>query len=582
MNVAIKTSTVLLRLWRLMSLLVLGFASGLPLGLTGQTLQAWLTTSGLTTAAIGMFSLVGTPYIFKFIWAPLMDRFEPPFLGRRRGWLVLTQLLLGFLIYIMSQLNPVDDVLRFSIFAMGVAFLSSSQDVVVDAYRTDIAPADERGLSASLGVFGYRLGMIVSGGVAFMLADQLGWARVYEIIAFVMIGLAIFSVVTPAIPNDEIQPQRQRDFSRFIGMLATAAGGFYVTRWLLNKLLLLTTLPETSPTLTLFLLVLLPLIAAQFLSRMIGVLLKFEARKDVAGFIYMLLGVLLGYFLGGVFAQFIEPLSIKFFTVIGLSATLVPKWVNLAEVIVILLLVIPCAYFGAKWSQFELLLKPLHSYFDRDAAIAFLTLIILYKLGDAFAGNLSTTFLLKGAQFSLTEVGLVNKLFGMVATIVGAIVGGLLMLRLGLYRSLLLFGALQALSNLGFWVLAQYGKDAWGHLTVPVGAFTQVITNSQNLGSDVLVDNLLMFVVSFENITSGMGTAAFVALLMSLASGGYSLTHYALLSALASVGRIFVGPISGVLSETIGWSDFFLFATAMALPGLWLLWLMRKQVRSLT
>jgi PAT family beta-lactamase induction signal transducer AmpG len=152
------------RIWRLSSLLVLGFASGLPLALTGQALQAWLTTAGLSVAAIGMFSLVTQPYAYKFIWAPLMDRFEPPFLGRRRGWLVLMQLVLALLIFLMSQLDPIADTFKFSLMAVGVAFLSSSQDIVIDAYRTDIAPADERGLSASLGVFGYRLGMILSGG----------------------------------------------------------------------------------------------------------------------------------------------------------------------------------------------------------------------------------------------------------------------------------------------------------------------------------------------------------------------------------------------------------------------------------
>ena len=113
------------RIWRLCSLLVLGFASGLPLALTGQALQAWLTTSGLSVAAIGMFSLVTQPYVYKFIWAPLMDRFEPPLLGRRRGWLVLTQLLLALLIFLMSQLDPIVDTFKFSLMAVGVAFLSS-------------------------------------------------------------------------------------------------------------------------------------------------------------------------------------------------------------------------------------------------------------------------------------------------------------------------------------------------------------------------------------------------------------------------------------------------------------------------
>jgi PAT family beta-lactamase induction signal transducer AmpG len=210
-----------------------------------------------------------------------------------------------------------------------------------------------------------------------------------------------------------------------------------------------------------------------------------------------------------------------------------------------------------------------------------LFLIILYKLGDAFAGSLSTTFLLKGALFSQTEVGLVNKMFGMFATIVGAIFGGALMLRLGLFRALLVFGVLQAVSNLGFWMLAEFGKDAWGHLTFSTGGITQFLTGNKELGADMLIDNLLLAVVCFENITGGMGTTAFVALLMAIAKGGHSLVHFALLSAFAAIGRIYVGPISGVLSETIGWSDFFIFGTVMAIPGIVLLWRMRKKIVAL-
>ena len=567
------------RIWRLCSLLVLGFASGLPLALTGQALQAWLTTSGLSVAAIGMFSLVTQPYVYKFIWAPLMDRFEPPLLGRRRGWLVLTQLLLALLIFLMSQLDPIVDTFKFSLMAVGVAFLSSSQDIVIDAYRTDIAPKEERGLAASLGVFGYRVGMIVSGGIAFILADSWGWGAVYQMIALVMVGLAVFSVFTPLIPDDEMQPQRQRDFGRFVLMLAVAGAAFYALRWILA-----TWVFSDASVLGIWhpiVLTLLPLLAALLASETTGALLHFEARKDISGFIYMLFGVLIAYFIGSMVAQSMVPLSTAMISATGMGATFVPKWVDLIDTLIILAFAIPGAYWGAKLSKFDLLLVPLRNYFDRDAAWLFLALIILYKLGDAFAGNLTTAFLLRGVQFSQTEIGLVNKMFGMFATIGGVVLGGVLMLRLGLYRSLLLFGVLQAASNLGFWVLAEHGKDAWGHFVLPTGTFTQAVTNSPKVGMDVIVDNLLLFVVCFENITGGMGTAAFTALLMSLSSSGHSLVHYALLSAFATVGRIYVGPISGVLSETIGWPHFFVFATLMAIPGLWLLCAMKKRVQAL-
>ena len=157
------------------------------------------------------------------------------------------------------------------------------------------------------------------------------------------------------------------------------------------------------------------------------------------------------------------------------------------------------------------------------------------------------------------------------------------MLRLGLFRSLLLFGVLQALSNMGFWLLAEFGKDAWGHFNLPTGEVARFLTGNDQLTGDTPIDLLLVFVVCFENITGGMGTAAFVALLMALSRGGHSLTYYALLSALASLGRIYVGPVAGVLAEpeNLGWSKFFIFATVMALPGLLLLWHMRQRIKQL-
>lgn len=158
---------------RLAAVLFLGFASGLPLALTGQALQAWLAVDGVNIATIGFFGLIGVPYTFKFLWAPLMDRFEPPWLGRRRGWLTLTQGGLALTLFIMSSLSPSRQPMLFAQWAVLLAFLSASQDIVVDAYRADVlSDKAEHGLGASLHVFGYRLAMIVSGGIALIWADQ--------------------------------------------------------------------------------------------------------------------------------------------------------------------------------------------------------------------------------------------------------------------------------------------------------------------------------------------------------------------------------------------------------------------------
>ncbi len=172
------------RIQRLTATLFLGIASGLPLALTGQAMQAWLTTDGVAIATIGFLALVGVPYTFKFLWAPLMDRFEPPLLGRRRGWLVLTQLVLAASIYYLSTISYVINPVAFAVVALLVAFLSASQDIVIDAYRTDLLPVDERGIGASMSVLGYRIGMILSGGIALIWADQWhSWNRVYAMMA---------------------------------------------------------------------------------------------------------------------------------------------------------------------------------------------------------------------------------------------------------------------------------------------------------------------------------------------------------------------------------------------------------------
>ena len=145
-------------------LLILGFASGLPLALTSGTLQAWMTVENIDLKTIGFFSLVGQAYVFKFLWSPLMDRYTPPFLGRRRGWLLTTQVLLLLAIAAMGFLEPVSQLRRMAALAVVIAFCSASQDIVFDAWKTDVLPAEERGAGAAISVLGYRLGMLVSGG----------------------------------------------------------------------------------------------------------------------------------------------------------------------------------------------------------------------------------------------------------------------------------------------------------------------------------------------------------------------------------------------------------------------------------
>ena len=388
-------------------LLLLGFASGLPLALTSGTLQAWMTVENIDLKTIGIFSLVGQAYVFKFLWSPFMDRYTPPFLGRRRGWLLISQLLLVAAIVAMGFMNPAQHLWWLAALAVLVAFCSASQDIVFDAYKTDLLAAEERGAGAAISVLGYRLAMLVSGGLALWLADRyFGWQSTYWLMAGLML-LGIAATLLAPEPDDSIPAPRTME---------------------------------------------------------------------------------------------------------------------------------------------QAVIAPLRDFFARNNAWLILLLIVMYKMGDAFAGSLSTTFLIRGVGFDAGEVGLVNKTLGLFATIVGALFGGVLMQRLSLFRALMLFGMLQAVSNLGYWILAVTDK------------------NILSMGSAIFL----------ENLCGGMGTAAFVALLMTLCNKSFSATQFALLSALSAVGRVYVGPIAGWFVEAHGWPLFYLFSIAAAIPGLILLAICRR------
>ncbi|PHV12347.1 AmpG family muropeptide MFS transporter [Chitinimonas sp. BJB300] len=458
---------------RVAASLGLGFASGLPLALTAGSLQAWLTVTGLDIATIGYFALIGQPYTYKFLWSPLLDRFEPPFLGHRRGWLLITQLLLAAAIFAMSLVNPVVSPGLLAGFGVAVAFLSASQDIAYDAYRTELLQDDERGAGAAVGVLGYRLAMLVSGAFALIIAErQLGWPGTYRLIAAIMAGMAIVTLLSPklALPDKPASP----------------------------------------------------------------------AGLELKGFVAMLLGGGLGFLLARN----------------GLELAGIPtegKGWGLVYLVGEVMLAGALAIWAARWVGFPALTGPLDEFLSRRSAWMLLALIVLYKLGDAFAGSLTTTFLLRGVGFSQTEVGEVNKVFGLIATLVGALVGGLWMARLGLWRALLLFGILQAVSNLMYWLLAVSGKSY----------------------------GLMVLAVGVENFCGGMGSTAFVALLMALCHAQFTATQFALLSALAAFGRVYVGPASGVMVEAFGWPNFFLTTVLTALPGLVLLLVLRNQIMGL-
>lgn len=385
---------------RVLNLLGLGFSSGLPLALTGSTLQAWLMTEKVDLTTIGIFSLVGLPYALKVFWSPLMDRFCPPWLGRRRGWIISVQFLLIISILAMSFSSPSSLPAIVALAALITAFLSASQDIAIDAYRADVLREKELGPGAAINVVGYRIAMLVSGALALILSDHLSWRSVYCIMAAIMLLNMLFTLAAPE-PETRVEPPR-----------------------------------------------------------------------------------------------------------------------NLKE---------------ATWG-------PLADYFKRSGALEMLAFIMVYKLGDAIAGAMTTPFLL-AMDFSRSDVGMVNKFFGLLSTIVGTLVGGSIIAHIGINRSLWVFGVLQAVSNLSFTFLAVVGKS-----------FAAMVA-----------------AVGIENISGGMGNAAFIAFMMSLCDKRFTATQYALLTSFMAVTRIVAGVPTGAMVLSLGWANFFALSTLGAVPGLLLL-----------
>ncbi len=182
---------------RMAAVMVLGFSSGLPFYLTSRTLQAWMTVAGVNLTAIGFISLLALPYSLKFLWSPLIDRFSFPFLGRRKGWLMVTQLALTVAIGTMAFQDPADALNLLAINAFAIAFLSATQDIIVDAYSVDILDRHEVGAGAGIKVLGYRIAMVLTGAVALILADLISWPAVYGLMAGLMFVMVILSVRAP-------------------------------------------------------------------------------------------------------------------------------------------------------------------------------------------------------------------------------------------------------------------------------------------------------------------------------------------------------------------------------------------------
>ena len=392
---------------RLLAVLFMGFASGLPLALTGTTLAARFTDAHIALATIGYMALVQLSYSFKPLWAPALDAVAIPvltaLLGRRRSWLLVLAASLTIAIAGLGHTSPLGMVY----WAIAVAFLSATQDIVIDAYRVEILHPEQQGAGAAVTQFGYRIGMIASGAGSLYAASFWGWLTAYQVMA----GLMLVGVVTALLAPEPALP--------------------------------------------------------------------------------------------------------------GLSAVR-----TLAVTVT----------------------APFRDILERRAWPALLIFIVLYKLGDAISGHMATPFYL-GLGFTKIDIANISKVLGVIAAILGVSLGGIVVYRLGVLRALFVCGLVQMVSNSLYIV-----QDLSGH-NLPMLALT----------------------ISLENLAGGMGSAAFVAYLSGLCRSGYTATQYALLSALALLGRNLFSSVSGVMAAHLGWIGFFAVSVGLALPGLGLLvWMMRR------
>ncbi|PZV14753.1 MAG: AmpG family muropeptide MFS transporter [Pseudanabaena sp.] len=417
---------------KMAALFSLGFASGLPYALTDDAFRAWLTSAKFELSTIGWLGLVSLPYSLKFLWSPFIDRFVPPFLGRRRGWILLTQ---GFLILailtISLQMFTIDKLDLFSrnaalpflaIAALVLAFLSATQDIAIDAYRTDVLEVQEVGAGIGIWVMGYRIALLFAGFVGFNLASRFGWAWVYVLLAVVMSLVLIATFIAPEPPEAHARP----------------------------------------------------------------------ATLD------------------------------------------------------------------------EAVVKPFQEFFQRlgvRKVLLILVFTIFYRFSDAMVGKMAVPFL--KTIFDDATIGTVRQGIGLVATIVGTLTGGAILSKIGVNRSLWVFGFLQSISNIGYYAIAVAGKN----------------------------DLVLLAAINVENFCSGLGTAGFLGFLMVLCNPNFSATQFALLSSLFAVGRdLLASPFSGESAQFIqrnipywtsinqnlwlagsdgkGWALFFLFTLVLAIPGM--------------
>ncbi len=501
---------------RVVTMLFLGFSAGIPILLIFSSLSLWLTEAGVSKSAVTFFSWAALGYSFKFVWAPLVDRLPLPiltkWLGRRRGWMLLSQFaVIGALLW-MALTDPgagASSLTVMALAAVALGFSSATQDIVIDAYRIDSAGNELQALMSSTYIAGYRIGMIVAGAGALYLAHYFGstkdvynyeaWSNTYIAMAAVMlVGVATTLVISE--PDNSTQGESTHSVEDHVR--------FFLA----------------------------------FLVSVLAFIMVFRFSTDIVSAARESLTELFGNrHLAGLIVSAVR-LGVAVVVVLGIVKLLGNmKAVNGT--------MIKAAY-----------MEPIKDFFYRygiSLAVLLLLLVGFYRVSDIVLGVIANVFY-QDMGFSKVQIANVSKVFGLWMTIIGGFLGGLLAVRFGVMRILLLGAVLSAGTNLLFILLA---NSAGGG---------EIVEGSGNI-------TLLFMVIGADNLSAGLASAAFIAFLSSLTNVSFTAVQYAIFSSLMTLFPKVLGGYSGSFVESMGYTNFFIMTTLLTLPVIVLILFARKR-----
>jgi len=465
----------------------LGFSAGLPIMLVFSTLSVWLVKAGVERSTVTLFSWAGFAYSFKFLWSPIVDKFQIPLLhkiGHRKSWLLITQILIFFSIILTSYSDPQNN-LKFMAFAIVlIAFFSATQDIVIDAFRIESAPEKKQGPLASMYLAGYRIAMIVSGAGSLWLASIMSdenyqtevWKNVYQIIGFFMIIGFISTALCKEPTNNKVKKINYKNQLKFTFSTILSILIFFV--FFLN-------IPEV------------------------------KVLNHFYNFFYNILKIIFSF-----------------------------------GVALISLLILEKINFLPKKQSREIFINPIIDFFKRYKKIALMILLLigLYRIADVVMGVMANIFYLEKG-YEIKDIATFSKFFGLIATILGGILGGTFAMKFGTYKSLLIGAITAALTNVLFAFLAIIEKNLFYLATIIIA----------------------------DNLASGFAGAAFVVYLSSLTSIKFTATQYALFTSLMLFIPKLIAGYAGGIVDVIDYPSFFIFTAVLGFPVIFLIIFLNKR-----